>query len=385
MSDYQDDSNDTIYISDEHIAGLHTLAEDNSMKASDAVISGVGILLADTIVVSDEVQDSFTASITDYIHAADSVIDKQAAKQTVPDTFKIADRSIFRLRVNHADTVIASDSVIDRPVMLLVDTAIISDSVYATRKTGDTVVDSIKIKDFSWSPVSELAEDTILAADTFTGKNRVKILVAESITIADTIEDDSGAVVLAVDSITIADWYTDHLAAKTTYEDWLFAEDMELGDDSGAAWTANSNNWALSRYSGFNITEVFTIDDVAYGTGNDGLYRLEGGSSEVVGRVKTGKIRLAESLSHPTNAFIEYELAGATKESALTVGSTQSGSLQSFTYSLPAEDASEQTNGRFILGKGLRGSHFSFELSMRGTKGYINDWRVEFTPTKRAV
>ena len=70
---------------------------------------------------------------------------------------------------------------------------------------------------------------------------------------------------------------------------------------------------------------------------------------------------------------------------SLAVTTTQSGAAQTYAYPLAVEPAAELTNGRFVLGKGLRGRHFAFELQMQARSGVINDLRVDAAPTKRRV
>ena len=69
----------------------------------------------------------------------------------------------------------------------------------------------------------------------------------------------------------------------------------------------------------------------------------------------------------------------------MTVNRPQTGQMQSWTYTLPAELAGTLTNGRFKFGRGLRGRHFSFTLRLDGTRGYINDWQTLFAKSQRRI
>ena len=122
-----------------------------------------------------------------------------------------------------------------------------------------------------------------------------------------------------------------------------------------------------------------------YGVADDGVYALNG-TGHVAGRVETGKLDIGgDQLVHPVSAYLEYELDGPDKGAQLDVTTTQSGAPQTYTYTLPSESAAHLTNGRFVLGRGLRGRHFSFTLRLQGTRGHINDLSVTTTPTKRRV
>ena len=139
----------------------------------------------------------------------------------------------------------------------------------------------------------------------------------------------------------------------------------------------------MSRYNPYNYNRLVVIDGALYGEAEDGIYKLDQEIAPVVASIKTGKMDLGRgALTHPNAAYLEYELAG---QASMTVHTTQKGIEQQYTYVLPNELADELTNGRFIFGRGLRGRHFSFELTMVGTHGYINDLSVDHQPTTRRV
>ena len=72
-------------------------------------------------------------------------------------------------------------------------------------------------------------------------------------------------------------------------------------------------------------------------------------------------------------------------QASMTVNRPQTGQMQSWTYTLPAELAGTLTNGRFKFGRGLRGRHFAFTLRLDGTRGYINDWQTLFAKSQRRI
>jgi hypothetical protein len=151
----------------------------------------------------------------------------------------------------------------------------------------------------------------------------------------------------------------------------------------GMAWTANTETWAMSRYAPYSFTSVVVIDGQLFASGPDGVYALSGGTEQITANIRTAKVDVGKgALAHPLNAYLEYELVGT---ATMSVSQTQAGAVERYSYVLPQKAAQELTNGRFTFGRGLRGRHFTFELTMTGQRGYINDLSVLVAPTKRRV
>ena len=186
------------------------------------------------------------------------------------------------------------------------------------------------------------------------------------------------------DSAVGTDESVGKLSAIDLANDVAVLDDDYLFDDTtlGNAWTANTDTWAMSRYSDLPINRLTVINGKLYGESKDGVYQMDVGADIVDASIKTGKIDFGEALVHPTSAYLEYELNGS---ASMQVQTTQSGKQQSYKYPLPRERADELTNGRILFGRGLRGRHFTFVLNISATHGYLNSLAINALSTKRRI
>ena len=65
-------------------------------------------------------------------------------------------------------------------------------------------------------------------------------------------------------------------------------------------------------------------------------------------------------------------MAGEDNQLDISVTTTQSGQPLTYTYMLPNKLANHLTNGRVLFGRGLRGRHFSFGISIAAQSAKIN-------------
>lgn len=461
MSDYRDDTQETVVIRDKLISGFMTTAESLA-KLSSSIFFGIAILLADTAVASDEVIDSSAYIFNDSAKASDQVIDTANLKSFIAESARAQDSIGNTLAWLHLDSAIISDSLLQGTLRsvnsdsaaigsevveqrtahsLVTDSAVISDSLTAihsdtsyevavasdevtsTLSARDIITEQATATDTPAGTVLSLTTESAVATDSIIDKRTVAQVVTDSIkaldkllfgrrddlvdtpTINDSTSDYLAAASLIGEQATVADLVIDSIVqsniadevahvldevidamqASDLLQDAVIIEDalVNVGGFRAHAWTANIDSWGMSRYDPYNFNRIVVIDGVLYGEAEDGIYNLEQSQSIVAAKVKTGKIDLSGStLTHPIAAYLEYELDGT---SSMTVGTTQKGYEQRYTYVLPSEIAGELTNGRFIFGRGLRGRHFSFELEMVGTHGHINDLTVEHAATKRRV
>lgn len=78
-------------------------------------------------------------------------------------------------------------------------------------------------------------------------------------------------------------------------------------------------------------------------------------------------------------------MTGDDKQMSIAVTTTQSGQPSTYNYVLPNEVADYLTNGRVVFGRGLRGRHFAFGISIVAKSAKINALALEFTQTTRRI
>ncbi|MCU4350231.1 hypothetical protein [Acinetobacter ursingii] len=446
MSSYRDDIQETAVASSSTLGRMKTLAED-SAKIVATLLFTLNVMHVDVAVASDEIIDSKYHIVSEAAIVSDAVFSKNTAHQFINDACRVSDQDVSRtkIRSNIEETAIVSNDVFESLRSIIVETACVHDSVQTVNHTQSLIAEKVKVHDeaFGRKRSFDIASDTLSCADDVVDK--VKSHITESARISDTIVDvrhsrsivDEKAKVkdqvfavhhdLWADSVQINDKvidqlkakiliqevahvsdeldrsfnvkelvhetavvhneYVDHLHAKNLISDVIFVDDQIIDsyDSSGIAWTANADNWAMSRYEGYQFKDIAVINGVLYGSNDQGVFRLDA-AKLVEGRVTTGKIDLGQGqLVHPVAAYLEYELSGNSKNLEIGVSTTQSGDKTTYFYPLPTEKSDYLTNGRVLFGRGLRGRHFAFEIKLTGDSGYINDLNIDIAATKRRV
>ena len=386
MNSYRDDIQETAVAAD--TTWLKVLAiTAESAKAAGAALFGLLVLHAETAVAADEAWDSVRYAIEDQARAADTVHDQLEASVLLEQTPVLGESLWERLTVVHVDSVPVADEVVERFGAVVDESARCGDLVLGQRRVSVELTELAWAGDQAFSYVVGLALDELTASDGAADKLHAAVALMEGATLNDLVlhERQSRALV-AEEPAAIHAEILDHLHATERIGEIAIVEDW-MPPDSGVqqAWTANSDTWAMSRYSPFSCIGLAVIDGALHLIAEDGIYRADTEPTETIdGRIRTGKVDLGQGgLVHPQAVYLEYALVDGTAH--LDVLTTQTGTAQTYRYALPEEPASELTNGRFTLGRGLRGRHFGFELHLTGKLGQVNDMRVESAPTKRRV
>lgn len=323
--------------------------------------------------------------------AKDEVFSDRYLGDLLEDSAAASDKYTGKLRASVIVEVVASASDetqgFRQSFYPVTDTAKATDHAHGLKYAVQEVLDEAKASDTTSLKLIEVVENEALASDIVVGLVKAKILIEDVALASDetTGHVDGTELKPVTDSAKALSETWGHLHAFNLITETIVAEDTALSTDGviGQAWTANADNWAMSRYEPYTFHSMAVIDGVAYGVADDGIYQLSDGVEEIEGSIATGKLDLGGgALVHPVSAYLEYELEGT---ASIEVSTTQLGIEQRFTYPLAPEVANDLTNGRFIFGRGLRGRHFSFTLRVEGVAAYVNDLSVHSTETGRRV
>ena len=384
MSSYRDDLNDTAIVSETIWAGIKGLAEDTAQIAA-TLLFGLAVLHSDAAAVSEELIDSRMIVQDDFALASEETLGWLHASEQVFESVQAQEQYFSRLFVLHEDAARAGDELISGAVFsVLVDSVAASEQFIAVRHAENLIVETAFINDALLRPASVVVEESARASDLAWGANHARAVLDDLATVSDSVVDGARNAIQVSDSATVSDLINGHLVARDLVEDSAFADGFPLGgDDSGQAWTACPQGWAMSRYAPFFFTSIAVIDGVLVGTRPDGVYALGDGPEQIPAHIKTARIDIGgDRLTHPLAVYLEYELTGT---ASLSVTQTQSGVEETYSYVLPAESSGSLTNARFELGRGLRGRHFSFELALEGERGHIDELSIVTAQTKRRI
>ena len=309
------------------------------------------------------------------------------ARELVGDTAIASDTALSKLKTAalSQDTAIASDELSSANLAISKDVLVASDTLFANKIAKALSTDTLIANDNLLLKSHALLSNIAIASDNVAGKAKFKSLLTDAAIAGDQSVIDKKSIVVWLDNSAVAvDESSGRLIARNLVDDIAVLEDNYLfnGVTLGNAWTANTDTWAMSRYADLPIKRFVVINGVLYGEADDGIYQMNVADSRVSASVVTGKMDFGEVLAHPTSAYLEYELNGS---ATMQVKTTQSGQQQAYNYALPAEQASELTNGRIVFGRGLRGRHFAFVLNFSATHGYINSLSINALPTKRRI
>lgn len=386
MAIYRDDALENIFLSDNTWLRLRSIAEDQ-IVFGDSTLAILRAELGDSFQLSDEISQSGSIlTAYDQFGLHDEQTGQRIGYSNIVDQFRLIDSAHAFISENIEDQLTLNDFTLSTTLTLSNDSIHFVESISGQRYSRILSNDQFKLADLANTVASEQVIDSILLGDFTQDKLRAQSYLIDSISFGD---QDFSSVLLhshAIDMLQLGDSTQSKLTGRTDSNDYLSIYD-ELKDSKvyGQAWTANTNTWAMSRYMPYNFDGLSVINGKLYGWNDQGVYLMDQASHLIHGLIETGKLDFGDSLVHPTAAYLEYEMSGQGKQLSIAVTSTQSGNPATYSYMLPNEQADHLTNGRVLFGRGLRGRHFSFAISIAATSAKINALSMDFTKTTRRI
>lgn len=345
--------------------------------------------------LGDSASDAVRALTVEKITVLDATTGKLTRKVLATDSAKVADSAISKTikRSEVLDIVLAADTVIDTVSSATKESVRIADEVIQQRRSGSAIVERMVAIDQVFGGASESILDSLVAVDQFKSVNKAGSLTLDVLSFSDELQQQQTFRQAVAEQIEVIASLQDKLRARGVAHDMAFIDDLvvdsgwsgEAAGVAGAAWSANMESWAISRYQEYQFDQLVVINGVIHGVNTSGVYRMDA-DQPVIARIATARVDLGNgALVHPLGAYLEYELAGANKSLQIGVTTTQDGSSQTYNYVMQAEQASHLTNGRVVFGRGLRGRHFAFNIRISGNYGCLNALSIDLAATKRRV
>lgn len=402
MSNYRDDLIDVItaqatitskmtIIVNERVATADRLGGKNNDTPSDTLTimdgigDGVGVVMGDMVLIisgiaqdkkirrelvkeslsiNDDAHRIYRDGLSDGINIQDITKQTLFAKAVFDEMVGVQDDSVHTIRSHLADSMS------------------ISSNMGNNRQISDHLADGVIATDYLAFALRERLTDVLRSHDVAIGKQ----LGNNPLTATITARDDISEVLMGVmgDTAKVGDGIWDRLTARDNLHEraMIAVIDELICDDDGMAWTMNTVNHAMSQYLPYKVQRLVVIDNILYGECKDGIYRLDGDDETITATLITDKLDYGENLIKPSYAYTEYRTDG---NMSLTVHTTQKGIKQSYTYTLPKEQADEMTGGRFVFGRGLYGRHFAYTLTITAKQALLHDLNIHFEPTKRRL
>lgn len=376
---------DSVKASDQFIL-KQSLVATESTRLTEFWQGAVGSLTTDTAVCRESTNGTMRAMSTTADTATVSDYTASFGKELAVNSALASDSTIAKshLKTLASDSAIISDWVSLGQTAIIADGATAKETLFGTKTVNTLLSETAIASDGSLTLRGMLSSDSAIVLDSAPTHIKGRALASENAAIGDELlgYKQTNSRILS-DSAIAFDTVLGGLVAKSLWQDIAVIDDELINTQGGTnAWTANTDTWAMSRYSDLPIDRFVVINGKLYGESKDGIYQMDASTEIVNATIETGKIDFGGALAHPTGAYLEYELNGS---ASMQVKTTQSGKQQSYKYPLPRERADELTNGRILFGRGLRGRHFTFVLNISATHGYLNSLAINALSTKRRI
>lgn len=387
MSNYRDDTLETLALSDRVWLAVKQLSDD-TLKLSVAATFTLMVLNTEQLIASDEVIEGNSGfAVQEVLKLQEAATGRHNISLTTNEILKVLDSTVYM----KADQVHEQLTLSEQPQSFIYSAITeklrLTDSILGKKFSSQFIYDSLSLKDSASVKYSNYVEESPLSiSDIDSNRLSFKNLIFESLSLND--GDNSRVVTLdhVAETLKINDEINGKLYAVNDVHDYLIAfDEMQPDQFNGQAWTANTDTWAVSRYQPYNFEGLSVINDQVYAWNDQGVFVVGTEGEAIQAKLETGKLDFGESLVHPTAAYLEYEMLGADKQLNIAVTTTQSGKPATYTYTLADEQADHLTNGRLLFGRGLRGRHFAFGISIYAQSAKINSLSLEFTKTARRI
>lgn len=386
MSNYADDATDGILVRDSAaMSGVGRYSD--TVQLRDVMRSRVRSLTLEKLGLTDAWRSRSIAAALDGVRLADTMQHALHATLSASDRFDLKDASHLHLLMLLEDGLQVIDSMLSRIGNLMGDGLALAEAVTQTMSAAARMKDGVRIRERANWHARDHGAEAIKLDEATTQQAALRNRGAEALSLSDQWTQRMHAVQVAVCAMVLADEARQRLhAVQLASEDVLLSDSVTRGPggtrDAGAAWTADANGWAMSQWTQFGFDSVACIDGKLVASNADGIFTV--GEEEITMVLRTAALDMGQgALVHPLYAYLDYKLDGAL---AVTIEQTQRGAVvERYTYALPAEAAEVLTNGRTQFGRGLRGRHFTLEVSAVGSSAHIDHLRILFSPTTRRV
>lgn len=190
------------------------------------------------------------------------------------------------------------------------------------------------------------------------------------------------------EAATFASDVTAHLMATQTVVETAYISGEALLPPVGAAWSAATDTFGMSRYENYPFVAMAVVDGVPMGVMQDGLYSLVGQTDEGEGipcSLTTGVSDMGgEQMKRIAALYSGQQCDG---DSTVTVTVTDdSGNAASYEYPFETRLSDAPRNTRVLLGKGLRGRYWQFSIANDGASSLtITDLSADVAASSRRV
>lgn len=350
------------FLSDQLTSGRGAAAGAELLHIADRPSSGRSVLLVDVLAAADLASGSASLMIREALSLDDQFMPQQHPVALIAEAAAAVDKLLQRKGQTVSETAAASDTARTGRACQLQEQGALADMADPRRHAAVLVSERLAAFDQARPVRWSLLSDTLAARDDVASV-RLSTGLMDSASCADGILGEAGGAALIVERAAVADAYQVQLRALAIVTELAGLDDEALPPASGAAWTANTDSWAASRYSGFRLESLAVIAGRLYGAGEDGLYALDGDDDAGVpisGNITTGQHR-SKGSGVPRGGYL-YAPMTAAKAMQVSVLDTAAGAPGTHTYPFEARHADGLAQMRAKFGKGVRSLMWQFQV-----------------------
>lgn len=383
MSNYQDITSELAIASDKTWSNTAFFTEEFA-RLTDTQYVRISAKIEEQAYASDFDLGQIIYIVYEQATLSDHQFGAAHSRGHVLEQAALTDKTYGGISAMAAETAYASDLQFYIQSHRSLETAIAADAAFGQRSASAQVSEKAVLTDTAYKSFTHVVQELAHVQDLLFGSRHAFSLMQESAAAADVDQSIQLGTYRINETAVMSDMQFGLKHAHFAVQESAFITDHYLQQSHAQAWTANTDNWAMSRYAPYNFEGAAVINGHLHLWNEQGVYAAGYEGEQINGRLKTGKIDFGDSLVHPQAAYLEYSSNGNTPI-AFDVTTTQTGVEQTFTYLMPQEASQQLTNGRAVFGRGLRGRHFTFSLSIHGSAAHINALSFDFTKTTRRI
>lgn len=356
----------------------------------DAITPVLVALFTDTAQASETVTDSRLFVLTDVGAIGETVIQTAENASLVKDG-ALAQAFVFSTYGDLiADTGALAEAITQAGFMDQVrEQAALSSTVLQTLVAIELVKASLIGTDGLLQSVYEqLTTDTAIGNDTAIGFIDGTDLATDAGELTDEALPLAELANLVVTGATLAVVLTDHLDAFELVREQVWGWAAVLDDANGMTWwTAPTDTLAMSRYRMPEFDAIAAVAGELTAVGAAGSF-VRGGDTDngaaIDAYVRTGLHDFGSEFLKRVDHFYSGYTSGGSMQ--VDVGETSTGVEVVYSYTMPARAATAPTQGRILLGRGLRSIYYRFTLrNSEGKSLAVTTANVDVDDTARKV
>ena len=353
---------ETGYLTDTPRPGFGVPGPREVAKVTDALTASRVTLVTEALVVADAASYRLSAAVIEVAAIADAPLPLAHPRRVVSERKRARDSMKGGAAMVLADTLQAHDAALPgvrSPT--LKESLRVADAALPRARPAVTLREAKRVRDSATGRRSSVLQDALHVAERFTMRRAALLAEVGHVAGGEAAERQLSEVVgekpRAVDAAQI------HVHALVQVLETAIAEDAAVLPTDGAAWTANTDSFAASRYTGFALNSLAVIDGRLYGAGVDGLYAIDGATdagNPIAATILTGQQSPgSETPQRGGYLYARMRAAGLMQAGVRYVANGVPGA-----YVYPFEDrpADDVAPMRAKFGRGIKSLLWQFEV-----------------------